>query len=82
MNSEICKYFYFHVGADVNMPEKQHMLPLHLAARLGKIPIMRLLVTNTDNTTGLNCLDKYKRTPLHIAAWYNTVEAITFLADK
>jgi len=67
-------------GADVTRANKQGYTPLHLAASVGTISVMRALL---DAGAQLNVTEKLLgETPLNTAAAHNHVEAIRLLAER
>ena len=49
-------------GADVNTRRKDHLTPLHLASRWGKLDIVQLLI---HHGAEVNAVDDFGETPLH-----------------
>lgn len=60
---EIMRYLLTH-GVPPNLPNKNGITPLHIAARLGNSEIVNILI---DNGSDVNAIDIDKMTPLHYA---------------
>lgn len=52
-------------GADVNIPDDTHSMPLHLASSKGSVETVHLLIQHGAN---VNAQNGNKSTPLHLAA--------------
>ena len=54
--------------------------PLHIAAALGSLPMVRLLVDQCG--ARVDAEDKFSRTPLYLASWLGHVDVVEFLAFR
>ena len=72
-------------GADPTLTDLQGFSCLHLAAYLGNLPVVEVLISGNSGTSPMDptTVDrKHRLTPLHIAAYKGHVAVCTFLAKE
>src|SRR5690606_34331803 len=71
--------FLIGAGLDVNAAGSDELRPLHYAAMVGSLPMVKLL-TDTE-LVDVNAVDQQQLTPLHLATMYGHVSVAEHLID-
>ncbi|UOX38556.1 ankyrin repeat containing protein [Finch poxvirus] len=65
-------------GIDINSKDNYGSVPLHYAAKKSELPVIDLLISNTN----INSLNNRNNTPLHYATFYNYPSVVMRLLFK
>ena len=71
--------FLLDKGADIEGVGVRYMKPLHYAALQDTVVVTKVLVARGAN---LNARNDYAQTPLHIAMYAATIDAVALLTDS
>lgn len=76
---KVVEYLVGALKCDVNSRNQEGITPLHNAAQIGHLVMVRYLI---ENKAEIVCYDNSGDTPLHLAARKNHLDVVKFLTEK